>query len=107
MELITEQSNNRTIEQPNNRTNSPGYLRYFLFVIWLFFILYFVYPPFGGWGGLAFSQTPGEWTWMHGDNTPNSPGVFGTQSVPNPANNPPALYEPCEWKDNNGNFWLF
>lgn len=57
--------------------------------------------------GEAFAQPPGEWTWMHGDNTPNSPGVFGTQGVASPANKPPALYEPCEWKDNNGNFWLF
>src|SRR6185503_19271038 len=22
-------------------------------------------------------------------------------------NNPPSLYEPCEWTDLNGNFWLF
>jgi len=53
------------------------------------------------------AQTPGEWTWMHGDNTPNSLGVFGTQGVPNPANKPPATYEPCEWRDNSGNLWLF
>ncbi len=49
----------------------------------------------------------GEWTWMHGDNFINSPGVFGTQGVSDPANKPPGLYETCEWKDNNGNFWLF
>lgn len=55
----------------------------------------------------SFAQTPGEWTWMHGDNTPNSLGVFGIQGVSNPANKPPALYEPCEWTDHNGNFWLF
>ena len=49
----------------------------------------------------------GEWTWMHGDNFPNSPGVFGTQGVADPANTPPGLYETSEWRDNNGNFWLF
>ena len=54
-----------------------------------------------------FAQTPGEWTWMHGDNTPNSLGVFGSQGVPNSSNTPPALYEASEWKDNNGNFWIF
>jgi PKD repeat protein len=49
----------------------------------------------------------GEWTWMHGDNFSNAPGVFGTQGVADPANKPPGMYETCEWKDNNGNFWLF
>src|SRR4030066_123469 len=64
-------------------------------------IVYCLLPIF------SLAQTPGEWTWMHGDTTLNSSGVFGIQCVPNPANTPPALYEPCEWKDNNGNFWLF
>jgi len=55
----------------------------------------------------VYGQTPGEWTWMHGDNVLNSAGAFGIQGVANAANKPPALYEPCEWKDNQGNFWLF
>ncbi|MBI2270491.1 MAG: hypothetical protein HYU69_09075, partial [Bacteroidetes bacterium] len=55
----------------------------------------------------GMAQTPGEWTWMHGNNTPGSLGIFGVQGVPNATNTPPALYEPCEWKDNNGKFWLF
>ena len=54
----------------------------------------------------SYAQS-GEWTWMHGDNFPNAPGVFGTQGVADPANKPPGLYETSEWKDNNGNFWLF
>ncbi len=53
-----------------------------------------------------FSQQ-GEWTWMNGDNTANSAGVFGTQGVPNPNNTPPPFYEACEWTDLSGNFWLF
>lgn len=73
----------------------------------ILFLLPFLSPFGGAGGGLAFSQPPGEWTWMHGDNTPNSPGVFGVQGVPSPTNKPPHLYESCEWKDNNGNFWLF
>jgi hypothetical protein len=54
----------------------------------------------------AFSQA-GEWVWIKGDSIPNQPGNFGVQGVPSPTNNPPALYEPCEWTDLNGNFWLF
>ena len=54
----------------------------------------------------AFPQA-GEWVWIKGSNTPNQPGNFGTQGVASPANNPPALYEACEWTDLNGNFWLF
>jgi gliding motility-associated-like protein len=57
---------------------------------------------------ILFSQiVPGEWTWMNGDNTLNSTGVFGTQGVSSPANTPRALYEACEWTDNQGNFWLY
>jgi len=55
----------------------------------------------------SYSQTPGEWVWMHGSSTSNNTGNFGTQGVPSPTNEPPALYEPCEWTDLNGNFWFF
>jgi len=54
----------------------------------------------------AFAQ-PGEWVWMHGSNTFNSPGSFGVQGISSPTNEPPAFYEACEWTDLNGNFWLF
>src|SRR5205807_883166 len=32
---------------------------------------------------------------------------YGMQGMSSPFNNPPALYEPCEWRDQNGNFWLY
>ncbi len=54
----------------------------------------------------VFSQQ-GEWTWMKGNNTLNSAGVFGAQGTPASGNTPPALYEACEWTDLQGNFWLF
>jgi len=54
----------------------------------------------------AFPQA-GEWVWIKGDSIPNQPGNYGVQGVPSPTNNPPALYEPCEWTDLNGNFWMF
>jgi gliding motility-associated-like protein len=53
------------------------------------------------------AQPPGEWMWIHGNSTTNSPGNFGVQGVPSPSNVPPALYEPCEWTDLSGNYWLF
>jgi len=45
--------------------------------------------------------------WIHGSNTINSTGNFGTQGVPSATNEPPALYEPCEWTDLTGKFWLY
>ncbi|HYV94307.1 MAG TPA: kelch repeat-containing protein [Chitinophagales bacterium] len=54
----------------------------------------------------AYAQA-GEWTWMKGDSTTNSNGVFGTQGVVDSANVPQGLYEACEWKDKLGNFWIY
>ena len=56
---------------------------------------------------LAAAQPPGEWMWIHGSNIANSTGNFGTQGVPSPTNEPPALYEPAGFTDAGGNFWLF
>nr|MBK9650650.1 hypothetical protein [Bacteroidota bacterium] len=49
----------------------------------------------------------GVWTWISGDSTSNSLGVFGAQGVPSANNHPPGVYEPCEWKDKQGNFWVY
>src|SRR6185295_19296829 len=49
----------------------------------------------------------GEWTWMKGDSTTGPFGIFGTQGIYSPLNKPPGLYEPSEWKDLAGHFWLF
>jgi len=57
--------------------------------------------------GTAVSQVPGEWVWIHGDSTANGLGTYGTQGVPDPLNCPAAVYEPAEWQDAAGNFWLF
>jgi hypothetical protein len=54
----------------------------------------------------AFSQG-GIWTWISGDTIPNATGVYGTQGVPSVNNHPPALYEYTEWKDKQGNFWVY
>ena len=49
----------------------------------------------------------GQWTWMNGSDSVNAIGHYGTQGVFDSLNTPPALYEACEWTDNDGNFWLF
>jgi hypothetical protein len=48
------------------------------------------------------------WTWMKGPNIGGQPGVYGTQGVPNIANNPAYRYESSTtWTDDLGNLWLF
>lgn len=54
----------------------------------------------------SFAQL-GEWTWMSGDNFIQSLGNYGVQGVPSTSNFPPAVYEPCDWQDQQGNFWVF
>lgn len=55
----------------------------------------------------TLSAQIGEWTWMNGDSIPNQSGVFGTQGISASTNKPPSLYEPIQWTDMQGNFWLF
>src|SRR6188768_2290060 len=54
----------------------------------------------------VFSQA-GMWTWISGSNVQGALGVYGTQGVPSVNNYPPGLYEYSEWKDLQGNFWLY
>ncbi|MCX6274620.1 MAG: T9SS type A sorting domain-containing protein [Bacteroidetes bacterium] len=54
----------------------------------------------------AYSQA-GLWTWISGSNIPNVGGIYGIQGVPSVNNHPPAVYEACEWKDKQGNFWVY
>jgi gliding motility-associated-like protein len=49
----------------------------------------------------------GEWTWMHGSNFPGDPGLSAPIGITASYNDPPALYESCNWTDNNGDFWIF
>jgi hypothetical protein len=53
------------------------------------------------------SAQVGQWVWIHGSDTLNGNATYGTQGVSSPLNNPASVYEPCEWKDNAGNFWMF
>ena len=54
----------------------------------------------------VFSQG-GIWTWISGSNIQGNPGVYGTQGVPSINNHPPGAYEYSEWKDLQGNFWIY
>src|SRR5689334_1296619 len=55
---------------------------------------------------ISFSQG-GVWTWISGDSAINGPGIYGTQGIPSVNNHPPPLYEYSEWKDLQGNFWVY
>ncbi len=74
-------------------------------VILLSFILVIqtIFFPFSQ----MYAQTPGQWAWEKGSDTSNYIGNFGTQGVADAANQPPGLYEACEWTDLDGNFWLY
>jgi len=52
------------------------------------------------------TRVSNEWTWMSGSNTPDQPGVYGTQGVPNAANVPGSRMYPSTWVS-GGNLWLF
>src|SRR5437763_1827995 len=63
------------------------------------FLFFFVFSS-------AYGQA-GTWTWISGDSIGNSLGAFGVQGIPSVNNHPPGMYEACERKDNNGNFWIY
>ncbi|MES2680549.1 MAG: kelch repeat-containing protein [Bacteroidota bacterium] len=52
----------------------------------------------------SFSQ---KYTWMKGTNTTGVAGIYGTQGVSAPANNPGARHGCATWTDAAGNMWLF
>lgn len=69
------------------------------------------YPGSAGIGRLndlwRYTPSTDEWTWMKGANAVNINGVYGTQGVSAPANNPGSRYYNIYWKDLNGDMWLF
>jgi hypothetical protein len=66
------------------------------------FILLFLIPT------NTIHAQQGQWQWIKGvSHYYTIPGHYGVQGVPDPLNEPPALYEACEWTDLNGNFWIY
>jgi hypothetical protein len=47
-----------------------------------------------------------EWTWVHGDNTPNHYGIYGTKGVPAQSNAPGSRSNGVSWIDASGNLWM-
>lgn len=47
----------------------------------------------------------GQWTWLRGSTTINTPGVYGAMGVPSSANDPGARQEAATWFD-QGNLWM-
>ena len=47
-----------------------------------------------------------QWTWVNGDKTAGSYGVYGTQGTPSVNNKPGARAAAVSWTDKVGNFWL-
>ncbi len=69
----------------------------FNFLIFFFFLLF---SP-------ILRAQQGMWTWMHGSSVPNSLGNYGVMGKAAPGNDPPGLYEPANWTDLSGKFWIF
>jgi len=55
---------------------------------------------------LASAQN-NEWVWMNGDTAMNQAPTWGTLGVAAATNYPGVRYESAEWKDKNGNFWIY
>jgi N-acetylneuraminic acid mutarotase len=49
----------------------------------------------------------GQWVWVRGSSGPNAVGVYGTQGIAAPGNDPGAREFMTTWTDASGNFWLF
>jgi hypothetical protein len=64
-----------------------------------------------------FNPSTNQWAWVGGSSTLNcangppgncdQPGVYGTLGVPATGNIPGSRISPFNWKDGNGNFWMF
>ena len=49
----------------------------------------------------------GSWTWMSGNNTTNTFGIYGTQGIPSPSNYPGPRGNAVGGIDSSGSFWIF
>ena len=69
------------------------------------------YDAFGTFGRLndlwKYDLTTNEWTWISGTNLVNQNGIYGSLTVPAPANIPGARHGGGAWVDAGNNLWLF
>ncbi len=54
-----------------------------------------------------FETATATWTWMKGTNFQDRVSIYGTQNVPDPANNPGSRKYALSWLDSQGRFWLY
>ena len=55
----------------------------------------------------SYDETGDLWTWVRGDSSPNSPGIYQTKGTASADNEPAARYSSLGWQDGAGNCWLF
>ena len=55
----------------------------------------------------AYTASTGNWTWLSGDNTRNSAGVYGTKGIGAATNKPGGRERAASWLDGAGNLWSF
>jgi len=64
-----------------------------------------------GWGDLNdlwnYDLATGQWTWVHGANTPNGPYDFGTLGVEAISNTPRYRAANAFWQDKDGRLYIF
>ena len=56
---------------------------------------------------VAANAQSNQWVWQAGSQTPDEPGVYGTQGVPDYNNTPGARQSAATWTDKAGNLWMF
>ena len=54
-----------------------------------------------------YSPATNEWSWMHGDVTPNKKSNYGIIGLPAVTNKPGARKNSITWRDASDNLWLF
>src|SRR5690606_18527562 len=54
-----------------------------------------------------YNPVTNEWTWMHGADSTNRLGIYGTQGLAAGLNRPGARTQGATWVDAAGNLWLF
>jgi hypothetical protein len=54
-----------------------------------------------------YSPQTGEWTWISGDKKKNANAHYGEKGKSQRDNDPGARQAAVNWKDNQGNFWLY
>lgn len=54
-----------------------------------------------------YNPNTNQWTWVSGDKTANTNGVYGIQTVSSLQNKPGGRIDAVGWVESNGNLWLF